>query len=136
MIAPTQASPAQSLRILVVDDHRDGNEAMVLLLTLSGHQARACFDGPSALAEVERWQPDAILLDLGLPGMNGYEVAARLRAMTSKHAPFLIAVTGLGRVEDRQRSAQAGIDLHLLKPADPAGLLEVLERLRDLDPVA
>jgi CheY-like chemotaxis protein len=124
------------LRILVVDDHRDGSEALVLLLTLSGHETRACFDGPSALVEAEQWQPDAILLDLALPRMNGYEVAARLRARPGQHAPFLIAVMGLGRVEDRQRSSEVGIDLHLLKPIDPSGLLDVLERLRDLDRVA
>jgi CheY-like chemotaxis protein len=91
---------------------------------------RTAHDGPSALAVAQSFQPEVVLLDIGLPGMDGWEVARRLKAEAVGKPPFLIAVTGYGREENRQKSAEAGIDLHLVKPANPVVLTGLLKRFR------
>jgi len=111
-------------RILVVDDNRDAAESLAALLRLEGHDAATAFDGHEALTAVRLLQPQVILLDIGLPGMNGYEVAQRLRAAGSPAR--LVALTGYGQPEDRERAQRAGFHQHLVKPVDPQALTEAL----------
>jgi CheY-like chemotaxis protein len=114
------------LRVLVVEDYADAATTLAALVRLWGHEAHVALDGPAALLAVQVRPPDAVLLDIGLPGMDGYEVARRLRAHLPAK-PLLIAVTGYGQDADRQRSAEVGIDHHVLKADDPdvvRGLLE------------
>ena len=105
------------LRILVVDDNADSADSLVMLLALEGHDAHVARDGPQALERAEALQPEAVLLDIGLPGLNGYEVCKRLRAQAWGEQMAIIALTGWGQDEDRRRSAGAGFDGHLVKPA-------------------
>jgi signal transduction histidine kinase/ActR/RegA family two-component response regulator len=116
---------AAARRILIVDDNVDAAESLALLLRLSGHEVRLAHNGPEALQEVEAFQPEVVLLDIGLPGMSGYEVARSLRQHSASRQVMLIAVTGYGQ-EDRRRSEEAGFDHHLTKPVDPEGLQRLL----------
>jgi PAS domain S-box-containing protein len=118
--------PAGPLRVLVVDDHRDAAESLVILLRLWGHEVQSAHDGPTALAMAAAYRPDAVLLDIGLPGMNGYEVAERLQELPGWGNVMLVALTGYGQEEDRRRSRAAGFDRHLIKPVDPASLRRLL----------
>jgi CheY-like chemotaxis protein len=115
-------------RILVVDDHADTVETMARLLEIHGHEVQVACDGPGAIATALHWRPEFVLLDLGLPGMDGYQVAARLRQESSCRDTVIIAVTGYASPDDRQRSHAAGIDHHLLKPVDPGELRALLAR--------
>jgi two-component system CheB/CheR fusion protein len=110
------------VRILVVDDNDDNARSLAMLLRLLGHDVRVAGDGASALAEVGRHRPRLVLLDIGLPGMSGYEVAARLRERPEMAGAVLVAMTGYGQPEDRRRSEEAGFDGHLVKPVDPDAL--------------
>ncbi len=116
-------------RILVVEDNEDAREMMLAMLLLEGHSARGAPNGTSALLEVEQWKPDIILLDVGLPDIDGYEVARRIRAGESDGRIKLVAVTGYGQADDERRAAQAGFDLHLTKPVSPELLKHVLSAL-------
>ena len=107
-------------RVLVVDDNADGAEMLEAFLALDGHDVRTAFSGPEALQVLASFQPDVAFLDIGLPGMNGYELARRMRAEPSLSSILLVAVTGWGQEEDRRRSTDAGFDHHLTKPVDPA----------------
>jgi PAS domain S-box-containing protein len=120
--------PGRVRRVLVVDDNRDATESLVRLLGRCGHEVRAAYDGPEALAAAEEFQPEAVLLDIGLPGMNGYEVARRLRARPWAAATVLVAITGWGQSSDKERAVSAGIDHHLTKPVDFARLRGLLEQ--------
>jgi CheY-like chemotaxis protein len=117
-----QSSP---LRVLIVEDSPDTADSLALLLELAGHQARTARDSRSAVAAVGAWQPDVLLVDLGLPGEDGYAVARRLRDLLARK-PLLVAITGYGREADRRRSQEEGFDFHLTKPADPEFLLRLL----------
>jgi signal transduction histidine kinase len=121
-------APRSGLAILVVDDNEDAALALGELLSLHGHTVEVVFDAPAALALAQRFQPDVGLLDIGLPGMDGYELAQRLRRQPGDHgAPLrLFALTGYGQESDRRRAADAGFDAHLTKPIDVAALLELL----------
>jgi two-component system CheB/CheR fusion protein len=114
------------LRILVVDDNIDAAESLALLLDLTGHQVRTAHTGPEALALMPEFQPHAVLLDIGLPGMDGHEVAQQIRSRQDLTGALLIAVTGYGQDADRRRSAEAGFQHHLVKPIDPAELQNLL----------
>jgi signal transduction histidine kinase/ActR/RegA family two-component response regulator len=106
-------------RLLVVDDNIDGAESLALLLRLEGHEVRTAYDGPSALQAAVVHRPEVVLLDIGLPqGMDGYEVARRLRRQEGLEGVLLVAVTGYGQDEDRRRSREAGFDAHLVKPVE------------------
>ena len=121
----------EGLRILVVEDNADGARSMALLLGRQGHQVRTVPDGPAALAEVVAFLPDVVLLDIGLPhGMDGNEVARRLRQLPGGAGLFLVALTGRGHEEDRQRSFAAGFNTHLVKPVNPEDLFRLLEQIR------
>ncbi len=106
--------PGRTLHVLVVDDYPDNAESMALLLRLFGHEVETAFDGRSALRAAQAHPPDAVLLDISMPGMDGYEVARRLRSMFDDDL-LLIAITAQ---EDRQRCREAGFDYHFAKPAD------------------
>jgi CheY-like chemotaxis protein len=113
-------------RILVVDDNRDSASSLALLLGTFGHEVHIAHDGPEALQRAREYRPDTILLDIGLPGMSGYEVASEMREIGALRGAMLIAVTGYGQEDDRKRSRDAGFDHHLVKPVDAAALAEIL----------
>jgi CheY-like chemotaxis protein len=116
-------------RVLVVEDNADAAESMRMLLQAIGHEVSVVGDGTLALEEARRTRPDVILLDIGLPGMDGYQLAAALRAMPETSGAQLIAVSGYGQDKDRMRSRDAGFDLHLVKPVDPAKLSDAIGRV-------
>ena len=104
-------------RIVVIDDNRDAAESMAMLLRLRGHEVQVAYDGPSGVSMALKTKPDCVVVDIGLPGIDGYEVAKRLRSHEAGRRLLLIALTGYGQAEDRARSEQAGFDHHLVKPA-------------------
>ena len=114
-------------RVLVVDDNVDAAESIAMLLRLFGHQVRCEYDGRSALDAVRRYRPDVILLDIGLPEVDGYEVARQIREMDDLRGTHIVAVTGYAQEEDRKRSQAAGFDHHLTKPVDPEALQSFLQ---------
>lgn len=128
--APVQSSeaalepPVTPRRILIVDDNVDAAQTLDLLLRSLGHQTRVAYDGALGLKLAEEFHPEVVLLDIGMPGIDGYEVARRLRA--TRAAVRIIAVTGWGQEADRQRSREAGFDIHLVKPVDPQELLRAM----------
>jgi CheY-like chemotaxis protein len=118
-------------RILVVDDNVDAAESLSRLLRLHAHEVRVAYDGVAALAAARDMNPDVVLLDLGLPKMDGLEVAKNLRAHGDGPRPLLVAMTGFGQAEDRARTAAAGFDHHLTKPVDPKQLQSLMRTARD-----
>jgi len=125
--APGGGAASRKRSIVVVDDNDDAASSMAMLLRLMGHEVSIAHDGESALGRVEAERPDIILLDIGLPGMSGYEVAQRLRETPAGRAAKLYALTGYGQDEDRRRSAEAGFDGHLVKPVLPGDLFALVE---------
>jgi PAS domain S-box-containing protein len=123
---PEMEAESRPLRVLVVDDNLDTAESLRILLELAGHEVRAAHSGPEALDAAADFTPQAVLLDIGLPGLNGFEVARRLRQDPVLGSAALIAVSGYGQDEDRQRSREAGFDQHLLKPLDFDDLQKLL----------
>jgi signal transduction histidine kinase len=118
--------PGPRRRVLVVDDNVDAADSLALMLRLAGHEVSTAYSGPAALEAARAERPDVVLLDIGMPEMDGYEVARRLRQEPGLEQVMLVALTGYGREEDRQRSRQALIDHHLVKPADPTALQGLL----------
>ncbi len=125
-LASSSLLPPSSLRVLVVDDNVDAAQALALLLKVSGYATRMAHTGPAALQEADVFQPDVVLLDIGLPQMNGYEVAKQMRQQPRFKDTVLVALTGYGQESDRQLSKEAGFDHHLVKPADFAKLKRIL----------
>jgi CheY-like chemotaxis protein len=123
-------SAATKLRVLVVEDLKDAADTLALLLRLLGHEARVAYNGPDGLRVAREWLPDYILSDVGLPGMDGWELARQLRSDPGTARAHLIAVTAYGTDEDRRRSREAGYERHLVKPLDPNDLLALLARPR------
>ncbi|MDB5804406.1 MAG: domain S-box, partial [Betaproteobacteria bacterium] len=113
-------------RVLVVDDNVDAANALAALLQKRGHEVLTAHDGMQALDDAESFRPEIVLLDIGMPGMNGLEVARRLRQRNRSPRPLIVAVTGWGKPEDRSRGQEAGFDLHLVKPVEEEALHEVL----------
>lgn len=124
--AEPPAKPVVPKRILVVDDNVDAATTLQLLLKSLGHEACAVYDGQQALSTAVSFRPDVVLLDIGMPGLDGYEVARRLRALRRSEPLRIIAVTGWGQEADRTRSREAGFDVHLVKPVDPGLLTSVI----------
>ncbi len=121
------AVTANKLRILIVDDNRDAAGMLAMLLQFSGHETYTAHDGLEAVEATTKLQPDVILLDIGLPRLNGYEAAQKIREQQKQPGrPLLVALTGWGQDEDRRRSEEAGFDAHLVKPVDVAALGELL----------
>ena len=138
--SPSHAMPAESQRrersaaapprrVLVVDDNLDAAEGLAMLLSLRGHQVATAYDGQCAIEQAREMQPDVVLLDIGLPRIDGFEVARRLREEHPRRPMLLVALTGYGQERDRVRAREAGFDHHLLKPVR----LEMLEDLLTVD---
>ncbi|MBI2203071.1 MAG: response regulator [Candidatus Rokubacteria bacterium] len=121
------AGRAGERSILLVEDNDDARAALSALLELEGYVVVGAADGAAAIEAFRTKKPDIALVDIGLPGIDGYEVARQIRALGPPQ-PFLVALTGYGRPEDRQRAAEAGFDTHLVKPVDPTDLTAVLSR--------
>jgi PAS domain S-box-containing protein len=113
----TDGAVSPALRVLVADDNPDGRESLAIALRLGGHEVHAAADGLEAVQMAERFHPDVALLDIGMPGLNGYEAARRIRSYDWGRLMVLVALTGWGQQDDRQRAADAGFDHHLVKPA-------------------
>jgi len=126
---PVTQTAARRFKILVVDDNHDSALSLAMMLSIMGHDTRTAHDGESAVATAETFLPDVILLDIGLPKLNGYEVAQRIRETSWGTSMYLIAVTGWGQDEDRQRSSEVGLNLHMVKPVEPSALEKVLATL-------
>jgi CheY-like chemotaxis protein len=123
---PPAQEPATASRILVVDDLMASAETLMTLLEMEGFEVKVANEGRAALKIAQDFRPDVVLLDIGLPGMNGFEVAHQLRSHPSSRDALLIALTGYGEAESRSRSAQAGFDFHMVKPADVNLLLTMI----------
>jgi len=124
---PAVAGPGR--RVLIVDDNEDANLSLAFLLESEGHTVAQAYDGAPALALARSFQPDAVLLDIGLPGMNGYEVVQRLKADPATRHLHVVALTGYGQSSDLQQARAAGFDAHLLKPANPDTIIKLLDEL-------
>ncbi|MBI2226215.1 MAG: response regulator [Betaproteobacteria bacterium] len=122
------AGDAPGKRILVVDDNVDACESIAMILRASGYHVRCVYDGSSVLKVATGYRPDVVVLDIGLPGMSGYEVARQLRQLDEFRRTLFIAVTGYGQEDDRRRSQEAGFDHHLTKPIDPDDLQAIVAR--------
>ena len=138
MIDPAQArgtdglatvAETQPLRILVVDDNRDAVESLAELLKLSGHEPRTANDGMHALEAAAGFQPDVVIMDVGMPRLNGYDAARRIRAHPWGAQVALVAMSGWGQDADRAKSRAAGFDAHLVKPVEFAALMQLLAQL-------
>ena len=130
-IAPETLKPAGvSLRVLAVDDNVDGATSLADLLMACGHNTRTVHDGPTGVEAAIQCQPDVVLLDIGLPRLNGYEVAKRIRQHPTLQNVVLVAVTGYGLESDRVRAQAAGFDHHLVKPADFGKVQEILAAVK------
>jgi CheY-like chemotaxis protein len=119
-------------RIVAVDDYEDALESLAALLELTGHEVHTASDGEQALEIIEAQRPDVVILDIGLPGLNGYEVARRIRGQPWGRELLLIAMTGWGQDQDKQKAVEAGFDAHLTKPASSAALARLLRNRGDV----
>jgi two-component system, sensor histidine kinase len=126
--APSFGAPSSGRFILIVEDNEDAREALRTLLDLEGHRVDAAGTGPRALELARDHEFEIALIDIGLPEVDGYEVARRLRGLGPR-CPYLIALTGYGQPDDVKRARDAGFDAHLLKPVDPDALASVLSQL-------
>jgi len=120
--------------VLLVEDNPDAAESVTILLELLGHHVRAVYDGVAALDAARASTPDVMLVDIGLPGMDGYEVARRVRRDPALTQVVLVALTGYGRDEDKREAMAAGFDHHLVKPVNPEALHGLVARLGKQDP--
>ena len=126
----TDSKNAAARRILVVEDNEDSAESLTILLNLAGHKTHTAYDGLEGLEAAEAFRPDIVLLDIGLPKLNGFEVARKIREQPWGQAMVLVALTGWGQDEDRRRSQEAGFNHHLTKPIDPLALTDLLAHYR------
>jgi len=110
----------------VVDDSDDMARSLQILLEHRGHETRVVHDGPAALLAFRIYQPDVVLLDVGLPEMSGYDVVRQLRDEPAERAPLIVAVSGYGQEADERRAIEAGFDAHITKPVDPDALLDLI----------
>ncbi len=124
------AAPKSSLRILIVDDNRDGADSLGMLLRIMGNNTRTAYDGQEGVDVAGEFRPDVVLLDIGLPKLNGYEACRRIREQPWGKGVVLIAMTGWGQDDDRRRSHEAGFDHHMVKPVDPQALMKMLAGLQ------
>ena len=133
--APDTALPpakaATGCRVLVVDDNVDAAQSLAMLLELTGHEVRLAYDGPSAVEAVMQYQPDVVLLDIGLPGLDGFEVAQQIRRQAALGNVVLVALTGYGQDADRRLAKDAGFDYHLVKPASFSQIEEILQSVSE-----
>ena len=125
-----EQSTATTRRVLVVDDNQDNANSVAMVLRLSGHEVATAHDGVAALEIARSWRPDVVLLDIGLPRLDGLEVARRLRQEVGLTDALIVAMTGYGQEEDRLRSLDAGFDAHLVKPIDLNALRALINKPR------
>jgi CheY-like chemotaxis protein len=125
---PDQEIPP--VRILLADDNPDSGESLRTLLQFRGHDVHLVHDGLAAAEAAARLQPDVIILDIGMPGLNGYDAARRIREQQGERRPVLVALTGWSQDEYRRRSAQAGFDAHVVKPVTDTVLLQVISQVQ------
>jgi signal transduction histidine kinase len=132
---PKQAAgPGHAGKILVVDDNRDAAQTMAYLLRADGHVVKTAYGGEEAVTQAAEFRPDLIFMDLGMPQVDGYEATRRIRAQSGDRRPRIIALTGWGQASDRQRASEAGMDGHLVKPADPREVREVINLCQGAPP--
>jgi len=117
-----------SRRILIADDNRDAADTLAEILRMEGHEVRLAHDGPAALAAFAAFHPDVMLLDIGMPGLSGYEVARKVRETDPASDMILIAITGWGQENDKEQALSAGFDYHLTKPVDLQRMSELIQR--------
>jgi CheY-like chemotaxis protein len=129
-IDPSEQTESKRLRVLVVDDFLNVAESLASMMRIFGHEAQVALDGATALDAARASKPDVILLDIGIPVMDGYTVAKTLRKQMPSKPPFIVAVTGYGSESDYRHSAESGINFHLLKPVNPDLLRLLLETFR------
>jgi DNA-binding response OmpR family regulator len=122
---PVAQAAGESVRVLVADDNRDAADSLQRVLTLYGHDVQVCYDGTAAIRMAQEFRPRVAVLDIGMPGTNGFQVASALRAQAGAR-PALIALTGWGQESDRRKALEAGFDFHLTKPVDPGVLNDLL----------
>jgi len=122
------AAPASPRRVLLIEDNPDARDALCTLLEMWGHEVEVAEDGPGGFDLALATRPDVVVVDIGLPGLDGYHVAQGLRAALRGSGVFLVALTGYGQPEERRRALEAGFDVHLVKPVDPGKLSEILAR--------
>lgn len=115
-------------RVLVADDNEDAGESLAMLLRLDGHEVQVANNGTEAVALFDRMNPDVAILDIGMPGLSGYDVASRIRSRKTGRHVMLIAVTGWGQETDKARASQAGFDHHFTKPVEPEALSALLAK--------
>lgn len=123
-------APKTSLRVLIVDDNRDGADSLAMMLKVLGNETRTAYDGEDAVAAAAQFRPDVVLLDIGMPKLNGNEACRRIRELPWQRQPIIIAQTGWGQEGDRQRTQDAGFDHHLVKPVEISELLKLLAGLK------
>jgi len=123
-------SKAPPRRVLIVDDNEDAANSLAMILKLSGHETTSVYTAEDALERASTFKPDVVLLDIGLPGMDGYEVAQKMRELPGLRGIRLVALTGYGRSDDRLRAREAGFDDHLTKPVEFAVLDRALAAVR------
>ncbi|HEV8142544.1 MAG TPA: response regulator [Methylomirabilota bacterium] len=119
--------PPRCRRVLIVEDHEDARESLRLMLELAGHEVETAGDGPSGLATLLSSRPDIALIDVGLPGIDGYDVVRRARSFVRETC--LVALTGYGQADDQRKAREAGFDVHITKPVDPDRLERLLRTL-------
>ncbi len=127
-LAPPAAAPGSGRRVLIVEDNADARESLCLFLQLVGHEVATAEDGPRGLDTLQTFQPDVAVIDVGLPGMDGYALAHAIRQRPCGQRMCLIALTGYGQAEDQRRALDAGFDIHLTKPVDPEKIQDLLAR--------
>ena len=125
-----ESNGRRTVRVLVIEDNADAAESLSLLLDQLGCQSAVAHDGATGIAAALAEPPDVVFCDIGLPGLDGYAVARRLRAEDWGRRVTLVAVTGYGREEDRRRAEAAGFDMHFVKPADPAAITRLFKDMR------
>jgi len=117
---------AHKRRVLIADDNRDAADSLSMLLQIAGHAVTVAYDGRQALESIETTRPEVALLDVGMPELDGYEVARRVRLDARIRNTLLIAVTGWGQASDKERALEAGFDVHFTKPVEPTALIDLL----------
>ena len=129
-LEPSDQPATPSYRILVVDDNQDSAESLAMLLRVTGHETHTAFDGLAAVEKAGALRPDVVLLDVGMPQLNGHDACRRIRAQAWGDKMVLIAQTGWGQDQDRRRTAEAGFDGHLVKPVDADVLMKMIDSLQ------
>ena len=128
--SPAPDAPSTGHRILVVDDDVDAADSLGMLLDMMGHQIHVAYDGRSAIDATRTFRPEVILLDIGMPGMDGHDTCRQLRQLPWAQGITIVALTGWGQEQARRESREAGFDLHFVKPVNPDHILEALARRR------